>query len=109
MPRGAKTPAEKRKRQLANANRKKKAKARERKAKADGKKLDYDETIRARAVEKAGIPADVWAAFLTVLRAERHPGRVSVAELQQALHVLRTAADPEPEKRADRRVPIRRT
>jgi hypothetical protein len=76
MPRATKPPQdmtaqERQQRKLAVAKKKRDSKARERKAKTEGVELHHDETVRAKAVGRAGIGVGEWSAFLGDLWRER--------------------------------------
>jgi hypothetical protein len=64
MPPGPKSAKDKQSRRLTRAKAKREAKARERNAKAANINLDYEETVRAKMLEKAGIPPDERDRFL---------------------------------------------
>ena len=74
MPPPAKSLKDKRSRQRARSKTKRDAKARERSAKAASLNLDYDETVRARMLAKAGIPPAEQERFLAAF-AKHYKGR----------------------------------
>jgi hypothetical protein len=74
MPPGPKSAKDKQSRRLARAKAKREAKARERNAKAANINLDYEETVRARMLAKAGIPLAEQERFLAAF-AKHYKGR----------------------------------